>query len=383
MPRRPAPRRLARRSAVVARQPFRPYRVLVGIAGVLAVVMTVWWLIPPGAETLRARAESAELAKDWPSALRNWRALNRSKAARGRTWLAEARAAMALDLAAQAETALIHASEADPADPEPWRLRLDILRTEGRTTEAHRVGWAAYGAVATGSRRAILRELMLALLLDDDALDSLPDDRLRARLDRWVAADPEDVEARVAQHRRIAAGPRPGDPDLAAWAESLTAILDRDPHRASAREALVIALDELGESERARIVLDAWPEADRDARFDRLLGRYALDRDSDPGRASTALERALADLPQDWRTRTQLARAYRALDRPSDANREAAAVAAIRERLDPVALVSRLANDLSRPGDPRGPLDLATLCETVGLTRLADAWRREAANASR
>ena len=297
--------------------------------------------------------------------------------ARGRTWLAEARAALAMDLAGQAESALIRASEADPADPEPWRLRLDILRTEGRTTEAQRVGWSAFASVPSEARRSILRELTLSLLLPDDILDDLPDDRSRARLERWAAADPSDANALVASHRHLAAAPRPGDPGLDAWIATLTSILDRDPAQVAAREALAVALDERGDPDRGRAVLTAWPESSRDARYDRLIGRWALDHDRDPARAVAALERAVAELPQDWKARARLARAYHASDRGPDAVREAARVAALRELLDPATLVPRLASDLSRLDDPRAREDLIDLSARAGLDRLAEAWRRE------
>jgi tetratricopeptide (TPR) repeat protein len=333
-------------------------------------------LIPVPTALVRARAYEA--AKDWPKALAAYREWNARPRANGRSWLGEARAALALDLAGQAESALIRASEADPADPEPWRLRLDILRAEGRTTEANRVGWSAYAAVPPESRRAILRELTLSQLLPGDALDDLPDDRTRARLDGWAAADPSDANALVARQRRLASDPRPGDPGLDAWIATLTSILARDPSQVAAREALVIALDERGEPDRGREVLRAWPESSRDARYDRLLGRWALDHDRDPARAVAALERAVAELPADWKTRARLARAYHAVNRPADAAREAARVAALRELLDPSALVPRLAGDLSRPDDPDARADLIDLCARAGLDRLADAWRREA-----
>lgn len=347
------------------------------LACALLAAVAVALVLIPGRTDLLERARAHEVAGDWPRALADYRAWNRTPRARGRSWLGEARACLALDLAAQAEAALARATEADPADPEPWRLRLDILRTEGRTVEALRVGWAAYAAVAPDSRRAILRELTLSQLLSDDALDDLPDARSRARLDRWAAADPADVEARVARHRRMADDPRPGDPGLDAWAATLATILDRDPAQISAREALALALDERGEPDRARAVLDAWPEPARDARYDRLAGRLALDHGRDPARAVALFERALAELPADWKTRAHLARAYRALDRPADAAREAARVAMLRELLDPSTLVPRLASALARPDDSRARADLADLCARAGLDRLADAWRRE------
>ena len=160
----------------------------------------------------------------------------------------------------------------------------------------------------------------------------------------------------------MADDPRPATPGLDDWVATLTAILDRDPGRVAAREALVIALDERGEPDRGRDVLAAWPESSRDARYDRLVGRRALDHDRDPARAVAALERAVAELPQDWKARARLARAYHALDRPADAAREAARVAALRELLDPSTLVPRLASDLARPDDPAARRDLADLC---------------------
>jgi hypothetical protein len=340
---------------------------------VAGIVLAILFVAGERPAALFAEASAAEDAKDWPKALKAWRAFNRTSVARARSWLGEGRACLALDLAAQAESALVRASELDPADPEPWRLRLDILRAEGRTTEAQRVGWPAYAAVAPEARPAILRELTLALLLPDDLLDP----RDRDRLDRWAAADPNDAEALIARRRRMADDPRPGDPGLDAWIATLSDTLARDPSRASVREALIVALDERGEPDRGRAALAAWPEPSRDARYERLAGLWALDHDRDPARAAAALERAVAELPQDWKARARIARAYHALSRPADAAREAARVAALRELLDPTTLVPRLASDLARPDDPSSRADLADLCARAGLSRLADAWRRE------
>jgi hypothetical protein len=379
--RSPARRPTRSRQPAKLRAPARAGRILLAtvcVASVVVISLGVWYAT---GLTALDRAREAEAAKDWPKALGAYRMVNRSPSARGRSWLGEARAALALDLAGQAETALVRATEADPADPEPWRLRLDILRTEGRTTEAQRVGWSAYAAVPPGARRSILRELTLALLLPQDLLDDLPDDRSRARLERWAAADPSDANALVARHRHLAAEPRPGAPGLDAWIASLTSILDRDPAQVAARDALAIALDERGEPDRCRAVLSAWPESSRDARYDRLVGRWALDYDRDPARAVAALDRVVTELPQDWKARARLARAYHAANRPADAAREAARVATLRELLDPATLVPRLASDFARLDDPRAREDLAGLSARAGLDRLADAWRREGSSA--
>ncbi len=351
------------------------------LAAIVAVAgLAAWFFLPPSPASLRGRAEAAEVAKDWPTALRAWRTINATKLARGRTWLGEARACLGLDLAAQAESALEKASAADPADPEPWRLRLELLRTEGRVVDALRVGWSAYESVDIDAKRSILRALTLALLLLDDASGGMPDDRALARLDRWVAADPNDAEAVVAQHQQVAALPRPGDPDLASWVAVLSKALARNPHRVVVREALVTALVDAGEIDQGRSILAEWPEAERDSRYHRLMGRWDLEYDREPARALASLEAALTDLPHDWRTRTLLARVYQTLGRREAARHEAARVAALRELLDPATLVPRLANDFARPDDPRSQADLAALCARAGLDRLADAWRREAAS---
>ncbi len=89
---------------------------------VALVAVAAWKLAPEDPDRLRERAEAATRAGDWPTALDRWRALNRTGHARGRTHLAEARACLALDRAAQAERALRRAVDADPTDPEAWRL---------------------------------------------------------------------------------------------------------------------------------------------------------------------------------------------------------------------------------------------------------------------
>ena len=318
------------------------------------------------------RAEAATRARDWPAARTAWEGLNRTRGATARTLLAEARADLALDRSGDAGRVLERASAIDPSLLEAWRARLDRLRVLDRPLEALRLGKVAESAVGLESARAILAPVTLA------ALAELPDDEARGRLDRWIAADPDDLDARVARLARVAANSHDGDPDRAARIAELSEILARDPDHVPAREALVVALADAGEVDRGRGVLEGWPEAARDARFDRLRGRWDLDYDHNPARAAGSFERALVDLPHDWKSHYGLARAYRALGRDLDARSSAEAVARLRERLDPVTLGPRLAGDLARLDDPRALLDLAALCEGVGLAHLAESWRREA-----
>jgi tetratricopeptide (TPR) repeat protein len=389
MPRRPSPpsvRRNARKPRRAGAGAGRRVGVIVvAVAAAVTVGMGVigagWWWQVSRAARWRGRAEASAQVGDWPAALTAWRAFNATNQAQSATHLAEAKSALALGRAAQAERALERAIAADRSNAEPWRLRLELLRVEDRALEAQAVGWEAYRAVPSRTRRQVLRDLTLAQLAD------LPDDLARTTLARWAAADPSepDPDARVALLARMATMPRGDDPDRAARIVELTALLARAPLNLAAREALIVALADAGEPDRGRQVLDAWPgpESSRDARYWRLRGRWDLDYDHRPDRAAEAFARALADLPHDWKTRFRLARALHALGREADARREAEVVGRTREALDPETLGPRLAVDLDRTGDPAALLDLADLCARAGLTRLANAWHVEADAARR
>src|SRR5262245_29118002 len=182
MPRRPPSQRRRTNEAGRTRSRPWPWLAALGAAAALAVAAVaagVWASGRSGPERLRARAEEAARAGDWNEALRAWSEFNQTRLAWGRTYLAEARACLALDRAAQAEHALRRAIAADRADPEPWRLLLELLRVEDRTVEAGQLGFEAYAAVPAPARRRVLRDLTLALLAD------LPEDLARDRLGRW------------------------------------------------------------------------------------------------------------------------------------------------------------------------------------------------------
>ena len=376
MPRRPpSPRRSPRKRAGTAspRPAFGTRRVVaaVGLAAVSAASLAAWAWTAGGPARLVARAEAASKAGDWAEALVRWRAVNASGSARGRTHLAEARAALALGRASEAEGALRRAVAADPTASEPWRLWLEVLRVEDRMTDAQRVGWDAYAAVPPGDRPAVLRELTLALLAD------LPDDAARDTLARWSAVEDAEAEpdARAALIQRYNTMPRPGDPSRTTRIEELSKVLAERPGHAGAREALVTALADAGDVEAGRVALDSWPEPSRDARYWRLRGRWDLEYGRDPKSAAAAFARALEELPHDWKTRVRLARALRGLGREAAARREAETVGRLREVLDPAALGPRLAAALPRPDRPETDVKaLADLCARAGLNRLSHAW---------
>src|SRR5690606_27517588 len=115
--------------------------------------------------------------------------------------------------------------------------------------EAKAIGWQAYEAVRPEGRREVVKALTLALLAE------APDDHARRTLRRWIEADPDDLDARVALYHRMADDPRADDPDADERAEALAALLARQPEHIGAREALVLALAESGQPDRGRDVL--------------------------------------------------------------------------------------------------------------------------------
>jgi tetratricopeptide (TPR) repeat protein len=343
-----------------------------GLALLILILLYSRWQLLQSPARLKTRALAAARSGDWATALKAWRAFNATVYAQATTHLSEARACLALGLAAQAERSLLSATTADPTDPEAWRLLLQIYQVEDRTLEAQSLGWKAYARVRPDGKRELLRDLTLALLAD------VPDGRARAILQRWVDADAKDIDAQVALMQRIAAQRRTSDPDQATVIAVLESIVASYPDHTGAREALVIALADAGEPVRGRMVLDGWPAAMQDARYWRLQGRWNLEYEHRPANAVTSLDTALKAIPQDWRSWFRLARALHILGRHADSLRAAETVNRIREALDPLSLGPRLDAAIRHLNEPAALNDLATLCDRAGLTHLADAWRLQA-----
>lgn len=275
---------------------------LSGLIGILSLVLIAGWMDrSPG--RMRRLAEAATRSGQWHTAREHWHAINNTEAASAFTHLEEARACLALGQAFEAEAALRRSISADPANLEPWRLLLEILRVEDRTLEVLQAGWKAYKNVPVEGRRALLREITLGVLAD------LPDDLVRTTLRRWIDADEDDLNARIALLHRITIQPREADPDRLTLLSELESIVARFPDQTSAREVLVTALADSGEPERGRVLLKDWPIDTRDARYWRLRGRWDLEYDHRAGDAVIAFRKALSELPQDWRSWYRLARA--------------------------------------------------------------------------
>ena len=275
---------------------------------------------------------------------------------------------------------------AKPAISRSWLQQIDDYRAEDRPIKAMAVGWSAYASVSPEERRDVLRALTLALLAD------VPEEQARAALQHRIDANPDDLDARVALIRLAlnpealpANRPRIGrapDPSAAALVE-LEKLLEQHPIQSGARAALIDALLDAGQIDRARTVLDEWPaDHNDDPRWLRLKARFDLEFDARPDQAAAALSRLLDSTPHDWRLRARLSRALQMQGDSERAKREATLVDRLRERLDPSRLGPRLAHDLERLDDPDALSNLAAICASVGLVDLAAAWRLEASRAS-
>jgi thioredoxin-like negative regulator of GroEL len=343
---------------------------LVVVTGV-AVLLALAPRGPTAEVVARLQAKAVESAQtgDWATALLCWRRINATSWATGSSHLGEGKATLALGRASQAERALRKAVAAAPEDQEAWLLLLEILRVEERMTDAFELGWKALSSIPRETQPELLRQLTLIALTD------LPDSVARATLQRWIDADPDDIDARIALLRRMGTESRSNDPDRAARLARLATILQNNPEHTGAREALLIGLADSGEGEQGRPVLESWPTELRDGRFWRLQGRWDLEFDHRTEEAVSALRQALTDFPQDWRIHYRLARALRIVNRPDEARQEAEAVARIRELLDPTALEPLLDAAFARLPDPAAAEVLARVCKRAGLGRLADSWQ--------
>jgi thioredoxin-like negative regulator of GroEL len=342
-----------------------------GTTVLLLVIAILGWLTSDSSAWLRSQAEAASRAGDSATALRYWRAINATSSATATTHLAEARTCLTLGRAAQAEVSLRRAINADPSNAEPCRLLLQILRVEDRVFEAQSIGWSAYGQIKADQRRVLLRELTLGLLVD------LPDNLVRSTLKRWVASDSDDLDAQIALLQRLAAQPRAADPDRPTILSVLESHLKSRPDHIGARAVLITALADAGEPDQGRAILDQWPEAQRDARYWRLRGRWELEYDHHPDLAIAAFRTALAELPQDWQSWYRLARAFRISKQFDESRRAAETVGRIREVLDPLTLEPRLDAAFDHLDDITSLRNLAALCQQAGLTQLASAWLAE------
>ena len=341
---------------------------------------------------LLAEARAATSKGDRAGACAAWHAWNATDGATAATLLVEAQLAADLNRGRDAERIARQVIQLDASSASAWTLRINRLRVLDQPIEALTLGLSALGGIRSAEfRRAILKATTLATLAE------VPDADARGQLDRWIAADPADLDAQVARLTWIAANPHPGDSDRAIRIVELQGIVAGHPDHVAARDALGVALGDSGEVARGQAILDGWPldqpashrlgapgGQDRGYRFDRLQGRWDLEFNHQPGRAAARFRAACLVAPHDWKSHYGLARALQATGHAPEARAEALAVTRLRERLDPATLGPRLTTafaqlDGGTASQAAGAMaDLAALGRSVGLVELADAWDQAA-----
>ena len=361
----------AGKNDLLARRRHRLPQIALGGIAILPLLALIAWLASDSPTLLRNQADAAARNGNWDAALRYWRRINATTAAHSSSYLGEARAYLALGRAGQAEHSLRKAISTKQSDLEPWQLLLEILLVEDRNLEVQRLGWEAYNYIRPEARRELLRTLTVGLLADR------PDEEIFER--RYVDGLTliQTTSTCRSHFGKGFSSNRPTDPDRPSILAALEAILTNHPSHLSAREASITALGDAGETDRGRVLLDSWPESMRDARYWRLQGRWHLEYDQRPQHSIIALQTALVELPQDWRSWYRLARALHMLGRDTESQQAAEVVSRIREVLDPLVLEPRLHAAFEHVDDPTAVRDLAALCRRAGLSRLAVAWLAE------
>ena len=347
-----------------------PQIALGGIA-ILTLLALIAWLASDTPTLLRNQAEAAARNGNWNAALGYWRKINATTAARSSSsW---EKLELAWHLVEQVRLNTVYVKQSAPVTliwspgnfySKSYSLRIAFSKFNvwaGKPTDY----------IRPDARRELLRTLTVGLLADR------PDEDIRATLRRWVDADPDDVNAQVALWQRMLLQPRATDPDRPSILAALEVLLANHSSHLNAREALITALGDAGEADRGRVLLDSWPESMHDARYWRLQGRWYLEYDHRPQQSVIALQTALVDLPQDWRSWYRLARALHMLGRDTESQQAAEVVSRIREVLDPLVLEPRLHAAFGHVVDPTAVHDVAALCRGAGLSRLAMAWLAE------
>ena len=188
----------------------------------------------------------------------------------------------------------------------------------------------------------------------------------RRRLPDWLKADPSDPLLREAEGRYLTADGRLDE--ARAWLEELHREF---PERLTCAAALLECLFERDDWDGFAALARSLPEyaAGQPWLLTRMRGEWAL-HDNDWEEAVRHFERVLADDPANPSCHMGLARAYAALDRPDDRDRE--------QRYSLV--LSRIRVHLVNVEEdrPDALLELAAQCDEIGFQEAAEAFRRYA-----
>jgi len=285
------------------------------------------------------------------------------------------RVARARDAEAAWKTCLVD----DPLHPVPPQLLHGAARElvvlsilEGRLDQARETLWRAYDAATPAERPGVLAMRLRA------ELERVAHDEAVAKLRDYVAADPEDWDARRALAlEELATG------DAVAADRDIEACLRARPDDPLSWRARLEILDQRGDADGSRAAVDRLPPTTGDdARIWRYRGVVRQSSGDFPG-AFEAFRRSDQFAPNDAETLYKLGLAEQRLGRLGPAREHLARSRELHQ------VFGRLRDayfdflDQSR----RSPVDqaayrasierLEAICRQLGWQREADAWRRE------
>lgn len=213
--------------------------------------------------------------------------------------------------AAHAEQMLRKVMALDPKSADARRLLLYLYRLEDRQHDAREIVWDAHKYTEPAERHRVLTTWFLLEYAQMKANEILP------WLHRFRTNDADDVNAHVA-----IASLRHVQADVKSALETLLA--HPPPAGHSAGQALLAQcyLD-MGEPEKARSILDRWPDQE-DIRYWRLRGIDAQVYRQSPEQAIGWFRRVLKAHPDEWTTRHRLAQCLRAAGMSKEADLEQA-----------------------------------------------------------
>jgi tetratricopeptide (TPR) repeat protein len=290
----------------------------------------------------------------------------------------EAQAYLTIDRAREAEQALLAVIEADPLHPPGSELAHDasqellkLYAMEDRWEDAFGVLWTAYDRSAPADR-----PVLLSMRIRCELQRVAPTESIKL-LRRYVAADPQDWEA-----RRSLANVEMALGDGADAVREMRACIEGRPNDARTWRDYLTILQSLGDAEAFNAALERVPKSAEDEPEIWALRGQSRERNGDAAGAAENYREALQRNPNLVAARYRLAMIEERLG-----HRQEAAVHRKRwqELRDARAKLAQAYSDyyaaFDRPAkDLRDAVKkLASICETIGWLRVAEGWNRYAA----
>lgn len=276
-------------------------------------------------------------------------------------------------LARRAEAAWKACAAEDPLHPVPEKFYLtavesliEIYAMQERWEEAREQAWACLDRVAPDQR------LNVVFMLLRTRVQRVAPEARAPRLRRFVAADPEDLESRLALARAEAALGHPEEAE-----RQLAIALEQQPEDVTAWRDRLSMLNERGDTKAlAAAVAELPASVEEDGEIWKFRGLAARSA-GQIERAATCFAKAVESRPFDEQAHYQLALAQRQLNRRPEAEASLARYKELGEaRSKILAAYEEFSNAHAAPDrDParirKATEDLAAICRTLGWERMA------------